>query len=130
MTFPTDPLPLLARRLREMRKHFGLSQMELGVRAGIDESTASARINQYERGKHTPDFLTVRNLARVLGVDATYFYAERDDLAELITLFNRLSVEEKQSILNFAALLARQQTDCTDAARRLTAPGQADSLPG
>lgn len=114
MTFPSDPLPLLARRLKEIRKHSGLSQMELGVRAGIDESTASARINQYERGKHTPDFLTVCNLARVLGVDATYFYAERDDLAELITLFNRLSAEEKQLMLNFAMLLARQQTDSID----------------
>jgi transcriptional regulator with XRE-family HTH domain len=111
MTFSTDPLPLLARRLKEIRRHSGLSQMELGVRAGIDECTASARINQYERGKHTPDFLTVCNLARVLGVDATYFYAERDDLAELIALFNRLNAAEQEKVLKFAALLLSQAAD-------------------
>jgi transcriptional regulator with XRE-family HTH domain len=47
--------------------------MELGVRAGIDEYSSSARINQYERGKHTPDFLTARHLAKVLSVPVAYF---------------------------------------------------------
>ncbi len=123
MTFPTDPLPLLARRLKEIRRHSGLSQMELGVRAGIDECTASARINQYERGKHTPDFLTVRNLARVLGVDATYFYAERDDLAELITLFNRLSTVEQEKVLRFAGLLLSQKADHAESSMRTPGKG-------
>lgn len=109
-------LPLLARRLKEIRKHSGLSQMELGVRAGIDQSSASARINQYERGKHTPDFLTVRNMARVLGVDATFFYAERDILAELITLFGRLTAEEQQMVLDFTILLGGHRLGSSDTA--------------
>lgn len=108
MTLPARTLPVLARRLKEVRKHSGLSQMELGVRAGIDECTASARINQYERGKHTPDFLTVRNLAKVLGVDATYFYAENDDLAALITLFGRLTADERRKVLELAIMLGSQ----------------------
>lgn len=116
MTFSTTPLPLLALRLRQMRKHSGLSQMELGVRAGIDESTASARINQYERGKHTPDFLTVCNLARVLGVDAAYFYAEDAALADLITLYKRLSAEERKMVVDFAVMLADRAAEHGDAA--------------
>jgi len=88
--------------------------MELGVRAGIDESTASARINQYERGKHTPDFLTVCNLARVLCVDAAYFYAEDDSLADLSALYIRLSADEQRVVMEFAALLASRTLTALD----------------
>jgi transcriptional regulator with XRE-family HTH domain len=115
MTSSTHPLPLLARRLKVVRKHAGLSQMELGVRAGIDESTASARINQYERGKHTPDFLTVCNLARVLCVDAAYFYAEDETLAHLSALYVRLSTEEQKMVMEFATLLASHTATPSDA---------------
>ncbi len=115
MTFSIEPLPLLARRLKRMRKHSRLSQMELGVRAGIDESTASARINQYERGKHTPDFLTMCNLARVLGVDAAYFYAQDETLGELITLFALLAGDERAMVLDFAILLTSRATERNDA---------------
>ena len=88
--------------------------MELGVRAGIDESTASARINQYERGKHTPDFLTVCNLARVLCVDAAYFYAEDDALADLSALYVRLRAEERKMVMDFATLLASRTAAPSD----------------
>ncbi len=83
----------------------GLSQMELGVRAGIDASSASSRINQYERGKHSPDFLTVCNLAKVLRVPSAYFYAEEDALAELIALFGQMRATERHSLLSFAESL-------------------------
>lgn len=39
-------------RLKVARLRRGLTQMQLGVLAQIDEYSASARINQYERGKH------------------------------------------------------------------------------
>lgn len=73
--------------------------MELGVRAGIDESSASARINQYERGKHTPDFTTARNLAKVLGVPPAYFYTDDDGLANLIATYGRLTSVKKKALL-------------------------------
>ena len=79
--------------------------MELGVRAGIDEFSSSARINQYERGKHMPDFLTVCNLAKVFGVPAAYFYAEDNYLAELIALSGQLKATERKALLNFAESL-------------------------
>lgn len=74
----------LALRLREMRLIKELSQRELGIRIGIDPSVSSARINQYERGKNEPGFAVVKLMAEVLGVPAAYFYAEDDELAELI----------------------------------------------
>ncbi len=88
--------------MKAARERVGISQAELGVRAGIDEFCASARINQYERGKHAPDFLTVQNLAQVLGVPTAYFYAEEDNLAELILIFGKINPEEKNKFLNSA----------------------------
>jgi len=76
-----SPLP---KRLRELRKQRGLSQKQLGIEAGIDEFSASPRINQYEKGKHVPDYSTLKKLAAVLHTPTAYFYAEDDDLAETI----------------------------------------------
>ena len=55
---------VIAGRLKKARKRAGISQEQLGL-AGIDEPSASARINQYERGKHTPDHVTVARLAEL-----------------------------------------------------------------
>ena len=52
-------------RLRIARKTKNLSQERLGILAGIDESSASARMNQYETGKHVPDFLMATKIADV-----------------------------------------------------------------
>lgn len=79
-----SPLP---KRLKEARLAAKLSQKELGIAAGIDRFSASPRINQYETGKHTPDFLTLKNLAEVLSVPTAFFYAEEDELAEAIKQF-------------------------------------------
>jgi transcriptional regulator with XRE-family HTH domain len=92
-------VPLFSSRMKVARERLGISQAELGRRAGIDEFCASARINQYERGKHAPDFLTVRNLAKVLGVPTAYFYAEEENLAELIVYFGKLKAAERKSLL-------------------------------
>lgn len=94
-------LPLFARRMKAMRERMGISQAELGIRTGIDEYCASARINQYERGKHSPDFLTAQNLAKVLGVPTPYFYAEDDALAELIQTFGEMKVANRKLLLAF-----------------------------
>lgn len=78
------PVP---RRLRAARERAGISQRELGIRAGMDPGSASARVNQYERARHTPDYRTLSALARVLGVPVAYLYAEEDGLAELILTY-------------------------------------------
>lgn len=82
-------LTVFSRRLKLARQKAGLSQEKLGVLAGIDEFSASARINQYERGKHMPDFQTATRLAESLGVPTPYLYADDDDLAEWILNFKK-----------------------------------------
>ena len=79
-----NPMPARLRQLRELR---GLSQRELGIKAGIDPSAASPRVNQYERGKHAPNFMVAAKLAGALGAPTAYLYAEDDELAALILEF-------------------------------------------
>ena len=90
----------LAKRLKEARLRAGLSQERLGILAGIDEMSASARMNQYERGKHAPDWLTVQRLAAVLQVPVAYFYADDDDAAELLLAFYALPLEAREEAVN------------------------------
>jgi len=89
---------VVGRRLREARIRAGLSQKQLGIKAGIDEFSASPRINQYERGKHTPDYSTVERLARVLKTPTPFFYARDDDLAQLILRFGSLSATGRRRV--------------------------------
>lgn len=79
-----SPFP---KRLKQARKDRGLSQKQLGILSGMDEFSASARMNQYEKGVHSPDFKTVKALAEVLKVPTAFLYCEEDDLAEHIASF-------------------------------------------
>jgi transcriptional regulator with XRE-family HTH domain len=92
----TSPIP---KRLKEARLRADISQKELGILAGIDEFSASPRINQYEKGKHTPDFLTLERLGEVLGVPVPYFFTRDDHLAELILIYGSLSITERNRLL-------------------------------
>ncbi|MGP3124007.1 helix-turn-helix domain-containing protein [Serratia marcescens] len=90
---------MLTKRLKEARLKAGLSQEKLGILAGIDEASASARMNQYEKGKHTPDFQIACKIADVLRVPVAYFYTPEDELARFILLFYKLDQIEKESLL-------------------------------
>jgi transcriptional regulator with XRE-family HTH domain len=92
-------LSVVARRLRQARLRAGLSQKQLGIKAGIDPFAASARINQYERGKHTPDVGTAARLARVLAVPAPYLYAQDNALASWILAFGEVRPAVRRSII-------------------------------
>src|SRR5437879_10414804 len=94
-----DDRSVIAKRLKEARTRAGLSQKQLGVKVGIDEFSASPRINQYERGKHTPDYSTVERIAKVLKLPTPYFYCRDDDLAQLILHFSQLSSESRRKLL-------------------------------
>ena len=96
---------VVAARLRFARLTAGLSQRELGIRAGMDPSVASPRVNQYERGKHTPDTSTLGKLGQVLNVPVAYFFAEEDELAVLITMFHRLPSLARRKLTIFLAKL-------------------------
>ena len=105
MVSPAKDESPIALRLKIARKRLKISQMELGVRAGIDEFSASARINQYERGKHAPDFNTASTLAMVLGIPTAYLYCEDESLAELISRYGELTTTQKKAVLQFAKTL-------------------------
>ena len=89
MALRNKSLPVFSRRLREAREAYGISQRSLGIEAGLDEFVASTRINRYETGVHQPDLQTLGQLARVLGLPLAYFYAEDDELAQLILDYAR-----------------------------------------
>lgn len=89
----------LCKRLKEARKAAKLSQKKLGIAAGLDEFSASARMNHYEKGRHTPDYLTLQRIAKVLKVPTAYFYAESEELARLIHAFNQATKLQKAAVL-------------------------------
>ena len=91
-----SPFP---RRLKQARSFNKLTQKELGIRAGIDESSASPRMNQYENGVHSPDFQTVERIAKQLNIPSCYLYCVEDDVAELLLTYSRLDSEEKKKLL-------------------------------
>ena len=90
----------IGKRLRSARISIGLSQKKLGILAGIDEFSASPRINQYERDKHVPDYATAQRLAKALSIPVTYLYADDDELAELILLFSSASNSKRDQALH------------------------------
>ena len=98
-----------ARRLREARQKSGLSQKALGIKAGIDQFSASPRMNQYEKGKHVPNILVVRQIAAALNVPEAYFYASDDEAAELLVMFHRLSKEKRLRVLQAVEAIAASQ---------------------
>jgi transcriptional regulator with XRE-family HTH domain len=94
-------ISIVAKRLKEARLKAGISQKQLGIQAGIDEFSASARINQYERGKHMPDLQTMTRLATVMQVPVPYFYCQDTELAEFIVKFSALTKPRKKHVLGF-----------------------------
>jgi transcriptional regulator with XRE-family HTH domain len=99
-----DNTSVITKRLLEARTASGLSQKKLGIAAGIDEFSASPRINQYERGVHVPDFATIERLASVLNVPTPYFYTRDDDLAKLILKYGQLDAAEKLELMKLVNL--------------------------
>lgn len=96
------PRSLFGQRLRAVRLRHGLTQKQLGLAAGLDEETVSARMAQYERGIHAPSFALAEQLADVMKVPAACFYARDDDLAELIRVTGRLGKKARRRLLERA----------------------------
>jgi transcriptional regulator with XRE-family HTH domain len=92
-------MSVFSKRLKEARLASGLSQEKLGVLAGIDEMSSSARMNQYERGKHEPDFSMVERVAGVLNVPECYFYCKDDNVAQVLVRLHRTPDEQKAEVI-------------------------------
>ncbi|TMX60648.1 helix-turn-helix domain-containing protein [Vibrio rotiferianus] len=91
-----NPIPI---RLKDARKKVRLSQKALGISIGMEESSASPRMNQYEKGVHTPDVSTLKLLADKLGVPLNFFFCEDDSSAELACLIGKMSELEKKELI-------------------------------
>ncbi|MDO6686636.1 helix-turn-helix transcriptional regulator [Agarivorans sp. 2_MG-2023] len=92
----TTPLPL---RLKQARTAMGISQKALGIKLGMEPGTASARMNHYEKGKHTPDYTTLKRMADELGVPVAYFFCESEKSAQLVCLLEALSDAKKDVLI-------------------------------
>jgi transcriptional regulator with XRE-family HTH domain len=98
-------MSVLATRLKEARLRAGISQEKLGRDAGLDEMSASTRMNRYELGKRVPDLALVERFAEVLNVPASYFYAVSNDEADLLLAFHRLNQRAKIRAIEFIRTL-------------------------
>ncbi|SON50550.1 Transcriptional regulator, putative (fragment) [Vibrio tapetis subsp. tapetis] len=65
----------------------------------MDESSASPRMNQYEKGKHTPDVRTLKLLADELGVPLSFFFCEDESSAEIACLVAQMTEEERKELI-------------------------------
>ena len=98
-----------SKRLKEARKSAGLSQERLGIDAGIEPASASARMNQYEKGVHQPGESTVLQIAAVLNLPLAYFYCEESDTAYLLQCFHTLKKGERKEVIDLAEKLATRR---------------------
>jgi transcriptional regulator with XRE-family HTH domain len=92
-------------RLKAARLEAKLSQEQLGLLAGLEVESASARMNRYERGTRAPTIELVERIGSVVNLPAAYFYAKDDDEALLIAAFYRMPNKEKQLLLATALTL-------------------------
>ena len=83
-------------RLRQARERMGISQEALATNAGIDEFSASARISQYETGKHMPRYEIACRLADVLEVPVAFLYARDSGTAQMLLLWQAAPIAAKQ----------------------------------
>ncbi|MGI1669592.1 MAG: helix-turn-helix domain-containing protein [Neptuniibacter sp.] len=91
-----NPFP---KRLQQARSQAGVSQKELGIRIGIEPSSASGRMNHYEKGRHMPDFEIIEKLAKELDKPVAFFFCEKDSLAELMCLLDHMSENQRQVLI-------------------------------
>lgn len=105
-SLPTSKNSTLGRRLRQARERAGLPQDRLGVLAGLEESSSSARMSRYENGVHAPPLQFVEAVAKVVGVPAAYFYCSDDRLADLIRIYADLSESKREALYQSGLQLA------------------------
>jgi transcriptional regulator with XRE-family HTH domain len=77
-----------------------LTQEKLSNKLGFDDrSHGTARISQYETGKHAPDFAMAKKMADALGVPVAYLYCDDEELAQLLLLASKLNKQKLLELL-------------------------------
>ncbi|TVU69110.1 helix-turn-helix transcriptional regulator [Pseudoalteromonas distincta] len=91
-----NPIPI---RLKQARAKSGITQKQLGILIGMDENSASGRMNHYEKGRHIPDIATLKKIADELNVPLNYFFCEDEATAELVIEIAKLDTEKKLELI-------------------------------
>ena len=105
---PTDAFPA---RLRAAREKRGLSQGELGKRAGFQASA----ISHFETGSRKPSFDNLRRVADALEVTTDYLLGRVSDAQALAGAdklhrhLDRLTAADRDIAENFLMMLARKR---------------------
>lgn len=123
MKSPEHPTSF-AHRLRWARERAGLTQLELGVRAGLEPKVAAPRINQYENGVHEPKVETAQALADALGIPPAFLYTTDEELAELLLVWADLGSAERRKLLKNAEARLRTQKSKKSAAGHARSAGK------
>ena len=76
-----------------------ISQKDLGIKIGIDPSSASGRMNHYETGRHMPDIDLLKKMAKELDVPVNYFFCESEKSATLACLIDKLDDKDKLKLI-------------------------------
>ncbi|MBF9001584.1 helix-turn-helix domain-containing protein [Vibrio nitrifigilis] len=93
-----NPIP---KRLKEARKKMKISQKNWGLVSVWNLVQRVARMNQYEKGVHTPDVRTLKLLAKELGVPLNYFFCEDDSTAEIATAIFKIIRRARNQVIEF-----------------------------
>ena len=75
-----EPNKVLGTRIRLFRQKRGLSQEQLGVLLGFEESSARTRISRYETGHHEPPYLISCRIANILSIPVHILYCLDESL--------------------------------------------------
>lgn len=102
---------LVGKRLRQLRLGVGLTQPELGERAGM----AAAEISKIENGRRTPTLETLERLTRALGVSVEDVVAAPNDPDEREQLLGQLVVRLRSQPIE----VVRRVTGVVDALIRV-----------
>jgi transcriptional regulator with XRE-family HTH domain len=103
----TPHSPIFGPRLRQLRNQSELSQEQVGVMIGLEESSARARISRYETGEHDPSEATALKIAEVFGVPLAYFYCNDQRLGDIIRCYDRIDEAGRAQLAELAATLVQ-----------------------
>lgn len=67
----------IGENLRAARTATGLTQLELGVKIGLNGPEAGAHVSRWETGGREPRFSTLQRIANVLGVSLDSLFQQK-----------------------------------------------------
>ncbi|MDD2649053.1 MAG: helix-turn-helix transcriptional regulator [Eubacteriales bacterium] len=106
-------------RLRELRKEYGISQLQLAIKLGISQQS----INKYENHNIEPDIFLLSQMADYFATSVDYIIGRTDvrepcesllgrldsKASQFIRLYNSLSDEQRECLSNTASIFSKSR---------------------